>query len=570
MSDEVGAAGHQWPKGKDRSGVEVVVVGLLTSVLLLCLMAWLDNVHINTTNGLWKSIGINDWKGDFRSAPLDPSNYLYFPAMAALCHFLDWLGVHSDQTWKQMAVVSAAFAGIAVASVFALIRNLTGQFYAAAAAAVFHLGSAFFLSLAVSNEDILPSYTLVLVAMVMAAVWFGAPSAVRVASVSAIFTLGWLTEWRLVFPALPPLILALAFSPGSIRRRAGLILWFLFVMVAVVFFAVKCTEGHPGAVGLPGLFWTGKGVGTGWGGFSLDKLNLLPGGMGEYLLGGANLPVARLTDPLGKEWGGALLFELLLLVAASRLFWRRRTEAKMRAAAIVFFGVLVVGEVMNAYSQPSDPQMQLNVMPWLTLAVGLLLADILKSRSFQRVAIPALALSVLPLAYNVHVFAAARGRDGQMAAAVQQVENLTDRARTVFIDTGFEAIMAWQYALWLQHGQRPRIWGLGLCDLGPAPQAQPVFKWFALFAPIIYHPELTNEDYLSAIKTELDCAFNKGYRVVAGPVWSYSTQQLADAMTELNARSRAPALHAMFQTYRATPIGPSIANEGVYLEISRP
>src|SRR5690242_20263207 len=134
MSDEVSAVGHRWLRGKDRNGVEIVAVGLLTSLLLLCLMSWLDNVHMSTGNGLWKSIGINDWKGDFRSAPLDPSNYLYFPVMAVICRFLDWLGIYSDQTWKQMAVVNTAFAGIAVASVFALVRNLTGRLYAAAAA----------------------------------------------------------------------------------------------------------------------------------------------------------------------------------------------------------------------------------------------------------------------------------------------------------------------------------------------------------------------------------------------------------------------------------------------------
>lgn len=570
MTDDVRVADYQRLRGKDWSGIEFTAVGLLTTLLLLCLIGWLDNVHINTTNGLWKSVDVNDWKAGSPGARLDPSNYLYFPTMAALCRFLDWLGIYRDETWKQMAVANTPFAGIAVASVFALIRNLTGQLYAAVAAAVFHLGSAFFLSLAVSNEDIMPSYSLVLVAMVLAAVWFDAPSVARVASVSAIFTLGWLTEWRLIFPALPPLILALALSSGSIRRRTGLIFWFLLVMVAVAFLVVKCTDGHPGAVGLSGVFWTGKGVGTGWGGLSLEKLNLLPAGMGEYLLGGANLPVARLTGPLGKEWSGAFAFELLLLLTLSLLLWRRRNEAKVRAAAMVFLGALVAGEVMNAYSQPSDPQMQLNVMPWLTLAVGLVLADILRSRYFQRAAIPALALSILPLAYNVHVFAAMRGRDGLMTAAIQQIDNLTDRTRAVFVYTGFEGIVTWQYALWLRHGQRPRIWGLGLCELGTAPQLQPEFKWFALFAPIIYHPELTNEDYLAAIKTELNCAFDKGYRVIAGPVWAYSTQQLADSMTELNARNRAQALYAMFQTYRATPIGPPINSGAVYFEISRP
>src|SRR5690348_14982220 len=100
MTGAVRAAGYQRLRSEDRGGLEVVAIGVLASLLLLCLMVWFDNVHINTTNGLWKSVNVNDWKADFRNAPLDPSNYLYFPAMAALCRLLDWLGVYTDQTWK--------------------------------------------------------------------------------------------------------------------------------------------------------------------------------------------------------------------------------------------------------------------------------------------------------------------------------------------------------------------------------------------------------------------------------------------------------------------------------------
>jgi len=43
-------------------------------------------------------------------------------------------------------------------------------------------------------------------------------------------------------------------------------------------------EGHNGAMGLPDVIWTGKGVATGWAGFSLEKLQLLAIGTGQYLL----------------------------------------------------------------------------------------------------------------------------------------------------------------------------------------------------------------------------------------------------------------------------------------------
>ena len=41
--------------------------------------------------------------------------------------------------------------------------------------------------------------------------------------VGVLFTLGWLVEWRLIFPTLPALVLALAIAPLPIGRRTGLI-----------------------------------------------------------------------------------------------------------------------------------------------------------------------------------------------------------------------------------------------------------------------------------------------------------------------------------------------------------
>ena len=73
------------------------------------------------------------------------------------------------------------------------------------------------LLLAVINEDIMPGYTLVLVSMLLAGLWFDRPTVARVIAVGVLFTLGWLVEWRLIFPTLPALLLALAIAPVPIR-----------------------------------------------------------------------------------------------------------------------------------------------------------------------------------------------------------------------------------------------------------------------------------------------------------------------------------------------------------------
>ena len=60
---------------------------------------------------------------------------------------------------------------------------------------------------------------------------------------------------------------------------------------------------------------------------------------------------------------------------------------------------------------------------------------------------------------------------------------------------------------------------------------------------------------LAALKSEINCAFGKGYRVVVGPVWNSSETELADAMTSLGKKDFAVPLHALLHSYRGTPVG---------------
>ena len=123
--------------------------------------------------------------------------------------------------WRQFAWLNAFFASLATVIVYAFVHRLTGSARAAALAACFHLGCGFVLLLSVISEDIMPGYTLVLGAMALAGLWFDRPTHLRVALVGALFTLGWLMEWRLLFPTLPALVLALALSPERPAAARG-------------------------------------------------------------------------------------------------------------------------------------------------------------------------------------------------------------------------------------------------------------------------------------------------------------------------------------------------------------
>jgi len=526
------------------------------SLLVLCgLIGWLQNVHIITANGMYKSIQAEPWIADFRNARLDPSNYLYFPLYGASAKLLDALGILRGVAWKQFAYFNAFWASLGVAAVFAFVLRLTGDRLIAALSAVFHLGCGFVLLLAVINEDIMPGYVLVLMSMVLAGLWFDRPTARRVIGVGILFTLGWLIEWRLIFPTLPALLLALAIAELPPKRRAGMVAVLLVTIVATAGIVQQIWEGHNGAVGLHDLLWTGKGVDSGWAGVGLAKVWMMLAGIGSYLFA-----FATLASPVEAEAAAlplilSTLIQLAILVACVAVSWRHRADRRLRAVAVIFLGTLGAGQLLNFYSQPQDPQMQINVMSWLTVAWALLLSA---ARQGRRAVFAVLAvLSVVPLLLNSTSLARYRGGDANSVAALATIERRLPPETTVFVYWGFEYITMWQYALW------SRTW-----DWDGTPN-DAKFKWIAIDAGAIRHPRWTAAENAEMLKRDLEFAFSRGYRVVISDVWTWSEQELAGRLAGLSAADRAPAIHAMLHDgYEASPLF-EVGTVGTYYELRR-
>ena len=543
-------------------GWQLLLVFALSLLVLCGLIAWLQNVHIITANGMYKSIQAEPWIADLAHAQLDPSNYLYFPLYGALARLLDALGILRGVPWKQFAYLNAFWASLCVVFVYGFVHRVTASARAAMLAACFHFGCGFFLLLAVISEDIMPGYALVLLAMVLAGLWFDRPGHGRVALVGGLFTLGWLIEWRLMFPTLPALILALALSQGRAARRLALIGTLIASILAVSGIVELLWEGHNGAMGLPDILWTGKGVTTGWAGLSADKAWMMLSGIGNYflLMGGWVDPLSarRAAGPLVVS----VLLQAAIFVTSVVVLWPRRDDRRLRTIAIVFLGTLAAGQVLNFYAQPQDPQMQINVMPWLTVAWALLVgALVVRSRGW---ALPLVLLSLAPLAWNVSQLARFRGGDNAAVAALTALEHRFPPASTVFVYWGFEAITMWQYALW------SRTWDWdGALAIGPAPSAEPKFKWIAVDAGAIRHPDWTAEQHAASIKHDIDLALERGYKVVVSDVWTWSAEELAGQLGGLSAANRASAIHRMLHdNYDAQPVFDD-PTAGAYYELRR-
>jgi len=526
---------------------------VLSFVFLAGLIGWLQNVHIITSNGMYKSIQAEPWIADPVHARLDPSNYLYFPLYGLLARLLDALGLLKGVAWKQFAYLNAFWASLGVAAVYGFVYRLSGAPKVAALAAVFHLGCGFVLLLSVINEDIMPGYTLVLVAMLLAGLWFDRPTYRRVIAVAVLFTVGWLIEWRLIFPTLPALVLALLVAPVPLRRRAGLIAVLIVAIVATTGIVQQIWEGHNGAVGLHDLLWTGKGVDSGWAGVGWSKAWMMLAGVGDYLfiLGAHVDPRAARQSALPLLL--SVLVQAAIFIACVVLLWPRRAEPRLRAIAAVFLGTLAAGEVMNFYSQPQDPQMQVNVMAWLTVAWALVLAATVNRRVFAALAV----LSFVPVLFNVASLARWRGGDAAGLAALATFEQRLPPDKTVFVYWGFEPIAVWQYAQW------SRSW-----DWDGKPNDSK-FKWIAVDAGAIRHPRWTPAENAEALRRDLDEALARGYRVVVSDVWRWSEAELRDALAALSAADRASALYAMLHdNFDATPVL-EVPAVGTYYELRR-
>ena len=313
------------------------------SALLIAIVLWFDNAQGGLTgNGVFKSLELKPWVTDPANAPLYPSNYLYYPLYGALCRLLDLLGVFAGDPRRQITILNAVSCSLCLATVYLLIRAVTGDRLIALLAAMFHLASSFVMFLAIVNEDILPSYTVLFAAMALASVWFARPTAARVAAVAVLFSLAWLMEWRLMFPTLPAMLAALWLCEERPARRLGWIALFLAGMVATACIVAWAWRGHQDAVGPIDLLWTGKAVRSVWAGFTWPKVGYLWDGMVAYLLGAG---VAAIPGIPGWDiWRyTSTVWMVAVAAVALPMLWRARHDPRARALAAIFGVTFVAG-----------------------------------------------------------------------------------------------------------------------------------------------------------------------------------------------------------------------------------
>ena len=506
------------------------------SALLIAIVLWFDNAQGGLTgNGVFKSLELKRWVVDPANAPLYPANYLYYPLYGALCRVLDFVGVFPGDPRRQMTILNAVSCALSLGVVYLLIRSLTGLRSVALLAALFHLASSFVMFLAIINEDIMPSYTVLLAAMALGSVWLARPTAPRVIAVAVLFSLSWLMEWRLMFPTLPALLAALWLCEKRIEWKLGWIALFLASMVATAAVVAWAWMGHEGAVGPFDLIWTGKAVRSVWAGFTWAKVGYLWDGVVAYLLGAGVAAIPGIPGWDIWRWVATVWMVAVASIALPFL-WRHWDDPRTRALSAVFGITFLAGEVFNLYSQPQDPQMQLNVMAWLTVAWAVVLVAVRERRRWGRRGLAALGgLSVALLAYNVWSIEPLRGLDSAWEGAIERMEREGNPSRTVWLMHDFDWAMVYGSL----------YWGLnepGTAELGPAPQKDPKFKWIGFTGQVLRHPDWSDAQLVDDLRNQIDRALDLGYDVLVVRLWGMDLSQLEVATGMVASSARLDAL----------------------------
>ncbi len=516
----------------------IFVVGLAG---LIALISWQDNAQGITSNGIFKAIQAKPWISNPSTAPLDPSNYLYYPFVGTFCRLLDLIGVFAADPRRQLSIVNAFSAALCLCIVYMLVRQITQSRPVAWLAVLFHLASAFFLNLAISNEDIMPSYTLLFASMALAYVWFVRPTRIRVCLVAVLFTLAWMFEWRLMFPTLPAMLIALALGPGHASQRLGRVALFLVTMVAFTWIVMALWGpqlNNPSSV--INLLWTAKGIDSGWAGFDLRKVSFLWVGMSEYLVGGSNVSSFDAIYGMLRELISASAINLALAAGAVAILWRHRQATDARILAAVFGITFGAGEFLNLYSQPQDPQMQINVMSWLTIAWALVVASAARHLPVATFATGA-TFGLLLLYYNIWAMVPHRGLDTAWRLSLDRIEREADPARTVFLLYGFDATVSEMYYHWDGRWEY-------FATLGPSPTPQTKFKILALVSGPVNKPSLTPQELADDLQRQIEKVMDLGYDVVASDIWSWDLSRMESSLSVCANKEKVEAIYRMLHS----------------------
>ena len=500
-----------------------LLVAVLVAGAYISLVVGIDNTNLGTSNGLWKAPVVFAW-GHGATAPLDTGGILFADAYGHLARLIpDSLLRYGtpapDVTFRKMAILNAIFGGLASGLVFLLALRFTGSLFAAAAISLMHAGAGFVLLNSINSEDIIPAYVCFLGATVcfFEFLHFGG---LRLFAVSAfLLALATLFHWTVMAPALAAF--GAVFALLLLKRKryfwAGAAWLFLFLVLLKVLVFLALPRLH---ISVWTVLYPTKANAGGWVGLFGEKAWYFLAGIGNYFSGASNIGNYRAAFASKSIFHSMLLSWAVLSAALASCFLaivRRPGKSGRELLAVFAIALFVVGEAGAVYSQPSDPQMQIE--PMFAIVPGAILLARRRTGAtglfWQRSIVGTLAVAAIANgAWNVHLMRADSGQDSKAVAAIEEMNRLFPKDRTMIVFQGFEGWVTWQYELlWQDHFD------------------EYLQRTVDLARPFTMNRGIGGPTAAAMVTKHIDAAFAKGLRVVAASFWTMPPEEEGGSFT---------------------------------------
>jgi hypothetical protein len=266
----------------------------------------------------------------------------------------------------------------------------------------------------------------------------------------------------------------------------------------------------------------GKANAAGWVGLFAEKIWYFLLGVGNYFSGANNIDSFRLALASPSVLHSMIISWLVLgiaLVSCCAAVLRPSTPPIPRILAIFALVMFAVGEAGAIYSQPQDPQMQIE--PMFVVIAGMLLLP-WGNRMLRNAVVGALVLFALNGAWNVHLMMQYRGLDSRSYGEVAELNRLFPKETTVVVCQGMEGWITWQYVFfWDGH------W---------ADWMQRNFQLARAFTTVRGN---TGDAAAEMIEAEINEARSKGLRIVAGALWTVPEDEAVGSYTTVTTEANA-------------------------------
>ncbi len=533
-----------------------VLTAAIVAAAYLCLVVTIDNTNLGTTNGLWKSPAVFAW-GHEHSGPLDSGGILYAPVYGLLTRlipdsFLQYGTPAADLTFRKMAVLNAIFGGLASGLVCFLALRFTASPFSAGIISLLHAGAGFVLLNSINSEDIIPAYAFFLGATVCFFEYLHR-GGIRLCAASALLlALATLFHWTVMAPGVAAI--GAVYLVLLTQRRgffwAGIAWLFLFLVFVQGLVLLAFPWRH---IPVWAVLYPGKANAAGWVGFFGEKgWNLVVGmgndfaganNLGNYKAAFANVSILHLMMLSWTVLAVALAASIVTLV-------RRPVISGLPLLAIFGIALFLAGEAGAVYSQPQDPQMQIE--PMFAIIPGMIL--LLGRGSWLAAGLwrPGVAgtLALVGAAnggWNVHLMQAGSGQDSKALSTIAQLDRLFPRDTTVIVSHGFEGWTTWRYVLLYRNDSE-----------GFLRQSVHLARAFTM------NRGITGRQAAAITIKEIDSDLASGQRVVAAALWTEPTEELVGAFTTVTtaaeARTYIPLVRNHYRTGKRwdTQVGPFV------------